>query len=299
MIIFQPAVAHGTRSYMLAGMSALVALAALAGGAVCAQEPQAPPQLPPDVSAPLQNTSTNNFALPCVQPPPMLRLEDYDGPFRKVVGTFYRHLERTSVHPPHYKPGLILCTLSVRDKFVLFVKDSVDPVTFLGAAFNAGLDQAKNSDHSYGQGAQGYGRRFGAEYADQATSRFFKDFAYTSIFSEDPRYYSLAHGSTGKRLLHAMEHAVLAHHDDGTRMFNFSEWLGTASAVAVSNTYHPDNHRGFAPAASRVGYSVLQDMGYDVLREFWPEISRKFKLPFRAESAPVNPPSIPPATGRP
>jgi hypothetical protein len=66
-------------------------------------------------------------------------------------------------------------------------------------------------------------------------------------------------------------------------MFNFSEWLGTTSAVVLSNTYHPDNQRGFAPAAQRVGYSVLQDIGFDVLREFWPEISRKFKLPFRAE----------------
>jgi hypothetical protein len=80
-----------------------------------------------------------------------------------------------------------------------------------------------------------------------------------------------------------LEHAVVAHRDDGNRMFNFSEWLGTTSTVVVSNTYHPDNQRGFAPAAQRVGYSILQDMGFDVLREFWPEVSRKFKLPFRGE----------------
>jgi hypothetical protein len=294
----RPAVAPGTCFYILARLSFFAAFAALAAGAVCAQEPQAPPQQSPVMPAPLPTEFTNNVLVPCVQPPPLIRLEDYDGPLRKVVGVFYRHLERTSVHPPHYKPGVLLCTLSVRDKFILFVQDSADPVTFLGAAFNAGLDQAEDNDHSYGQGAQGYGRRFGAEYADDATSRFFKDFAYPSIFSEDPRYYRLAHGSTGKRLFHALSHAVVAHHDNGTRMFNFSEWLGTASAVAVSNTYHPDNQRGFSAAASRVGYGVLQDMGYDVLREFWPEIARKFKLPFHAEYAPVNPPSISPADGR-
>jgi hypothetical protein len=80
----------------------------------------------------------------------------------------------------------------------------------------------------------------------------------------------------------------VAHRDDGKRMFNFSEWLGTASAVVLSNTYQPDNERGFAPAAQSVGYSILQDMGFDVLREFWPEISRKFRLPFRGESEPVS-----------
>ena len=268
---------------MVVGTSFLVALAGLAGGKVYAQ----------DLPAPFTEEATKNAVAPCVEPPPMVRLEDYDGPLKKVVGTFARPLERKSVHPPQYKPGAKLCTLKLQGKFRLFVQDSVDPVTFLTTGFNAGLNQAQDSDHSYGQGAEGYGRRFGAEYADQASARFFKDFAYPWIFSEDPRYYRLAHGSGVKRLFHAMEHTIVAHRDDGTRMFNFNEWLGTASAVALSNTYHPDNRRGFAPAAESVTFSILQDMGSDVLREFWPEISRKFKLPFRGETPPVSPASNP------
>jgi hypothetical protein len=272
-------------------MSILSALAGLAGGVACAQGPPLPSQQPP--VAPLQEEATMNAAAPCVQPPPMVRLEDYDGPLKKTVGTFARPLERKAVHPPHYKPGAVLCTLKLKDKFELFVQDSLDPVTFLATGFSAGLDQAENSDPSYGQGAQGYGRRFGAEFAGQASSRFFKDFAYPSIFSEDPRYYRLAHGRPRTRLLHALEHAVVAHRDNGKRMFNFSEWLGTATTVVLSNTYHPDAQRGFSPAAQRVTFSILQDMGFDVLREFWPEISHKFKLPFRGESEPVSPGSIP------
>jgi hypothetical protein len=270
---------------MLLTMCFHLALAALASVAACAQEQPAAPQQAPAV--PFQEEAAKNAAGQCLQPPPMVRMEDYEGPFKKLVGTFARPLERKTVHPPHYT-GAKLCTLGLKDKFVLFVQDSFDPVTFLSTGFNAGLSQAENTDPRYGQGAEGYGRRFGAEYAGQATSRFFKDFAYPWIFSEDPRYYRLARGSAGRRLLHAMGHAVVAHRDNGERMFNFSEWLGTASAVVVSNTYHPDNQRGFSPAAERVGYSVLQDMGFDVLREFWPEISRKFKLPFRGEAKPLS-----------
>jgi len=225
----------------------------------------------------------------------MVRLADYDGPLKKVVGTFARPLERKAVPSQHYKPNAKLCTLRLKDKFLLFVQDSFDPVTFLGTGFDAGMDQAENTAPSYGQGAEGYGRRFGAEFASQATSRFFKDFAYPFLFSEDPRYYRLAHGGGGRRLLHAVEHAVVAHRDNGKEMINFSEWLGTTSAVVLSNTYHPDNRRGFAPAAEAVGSSILQDMGFDVLREFWPEISRKLKLPFRGEPSPAssnpNPPT--------
>jgi hypothetical protein len=289
MLGFGPAVVHGTRFRTLAGMSFLAALAGLAGGVVCAQGPPASPQQPPAAPAPLQQEAMKNVAVPCVQPAPMVQLKDYDGPLKKVVGTFARPLERKAVHPPHYKPGTKLCTLKLKDKFVLFVQDSFDPVTFLSAGFEAGLDQAQNTDPSYGQGAEGYGRRFGAEFAGQASSRFFKDFAYPSIFSEDPRYYRLIHGSAGRRLLHALEHAVVAHRDNGKHMFNFSEWLGTASTVVLSNTYHPDNQRGFSSAAQRVGYSILQDIGFDVLREFWPEISRKFKLPFRGEPQLLSP----------
>jgi hypothetical protein len=279
---------------MVVGTSFLAALAGLADGKVYAQDLPAPASARQPRAAPFTEEATKSAVAPCVEPPPMVRLEDYDGPLKKLVGAFARPLERKSVHPPHpphYKRGAKLCTLSLTGKFRLFVEDSIDPVTFLTTGFNAGLNQAQDLDHSYGQGAEGYGRRFGGEYADQASSRFFKDFAYPWIFSEDPRYYRLAHGSGARRLFHAMEHTIVAHRDDGTRMFNFNEWLGTASAVALSNTYHPDNRRGFAPAAESVSFSILQDMGSDVLREFWPEISRKFKLPFRGETPPVSPAS--------
>jgi hypothetical protein len=153
----------------------------------------------------------------------------------------------------------------------------------VNAAFNAGLGQAQNSDPSFGQGAAGYSKRFGVNMLDQTQAGFFKDFAYPTIFFEDPRYYRLGHGSTQRRFLHALAHAVVAHREDGRPMPNYSEWLGTSSAVALSHAYHPDSRRGFGPSAETVVISVAQDAGFDVLREFWPEIARKFKLPFRGQ----------------
>jgi hypothetical protein len=118
-----------------------------------------------------------NAAAPCVQPAPMVSWQDYDGKFKKIVGAFGRKLERKAVRPPHYKPGAVLCTLEPRDKFILSVQDTLDPITFLNAGFNAGLDQAENTDRAFGQGAAGYGKRFGANLADEASGGFFKDFA--------------------------------------------------------------------------------------------------------------------------
>lgn len=261
-------------------------------GVIGAQELPAVPQQSPPPQQVHEAQAPKNAAVPCLEPPPIVSLKDYNGPLKKVVGVFGRALERKSVHPPHYMPGVKLCSLELKDKFVLFVQDSFDPVTFLSSGFGAGQDQASDRDPTFGQGVAGYGKRFAANFAGQASSKFFKDFSYPAIFSEDPRYYRLAHGTVRKRLLHAAGHVFVGYRVDGTHIPNYSEWLGTVSAVTLSNVYHPGNERGFGPAGRRVGYSVIQDMGFDVLREFWPEISRKLKLPFRGEPEVRTPESV-------
>ena len=104
--------------------------------------------MPPDRPAVSQEESVQNATAPCVQPPPMVRLQDYDGPLKKTVGLFTRQLERKSVHPPHFKPGAVLCSLQLKDKFLLFVRSAYDPITFATAAFSAGISQAEDDDRS-------------------------------------------------------------------------------------------------------------------------------------------------------
>ena len=246
----------------------------LSGGAVTWAQTTQP-------TAPIEEAAKANAGSECVQPPPLVGWRDYNGPLKKLVGTFGRKLERKTVHPPHYKLGVMLCSLEPGAKFILFVHDSMDPVSLLAAGFNAGLDQASNNDPTFGQGGSGYARRFGATFASQTTSRFFGDFLYPTVFSEDPRYYRMGQGRKGARLLHAVGHTLVAHRDNGQPMFNFTEWLGTASSVALNNLYHPGHPEGVATATRNGAFVVLQDMGFDVLREFWPDVARLFKMPFR------------------
>ena len=102
----------------------------------------------------------------------------------------------------------------------------------------------------------------------------------------------MAQGSPKSRLVHAAEHVFVGHRDNGKPMFNVSEWLGTASSLWLNGTYYAGGPRGLAPEALQVTYSVLQDVGWDVLREFWPEIAHKLKMPFRDRREPgKNPPA--------
>jgi hypothetical protein len=242
---------------------------------------QAPTITP--ATTPEQEQAMLNPHAACLQPAPAVQWQEYNGPFAKAVGLFGRKLDRPTAQSAQYKPGNIFCTLTVKDKFLLFVGDTLDPVTFIGAAFTAGIDQAENNDPQFHQGAGGYGKRFAADYADQASGNFFGFFLYPTIFREDPRYYRLGHGGTGHRLFHAVAHVAVAHSDKGGVMPNYANWFATVSTASLSNVYHPGNRRGFDPTAENVGWSFANQAGFLVLREFWPEIAKKFKLPFRGQ----------------
>jgi len=262
-----------TRFHQTACTLITLAFMALAPNSLDAQEPTPP--------GALQEETRRNVTAGCLEPPQLVNWEDYLGSIKKVEGIFARKLERKTVHLPSYKPDTLLCSLEPKYKFRLFIDDTFEPVSFLSVGFYAGLDQAANRDPGFGQGVIGYGRRFGVDFAGQTTWRFLKDFAYPTAFSEDPRYYRLGHGSSRRRLLHAAAHSVVAFRDNGRYTFNLSEWLGTVSAVALNDLYHPGNEHTFASIVRQTSYSVIQDVGFDVLREFWPEIARRLKVPFR------------------
>lgn len=196
-----------------------------------------------------------------------------------MVAYFSRKPEIRTVHP--YRHGLTVCALEASEKFHLFIQDSIEPTTFVGAALDSGFAQAGNDDPSLGQGTAGYAKRYGAALADSVSSGFFHTYLFPIVFRQDPRYYRRLEGSPGARLGHAVSHVFVAESDSGRKMFNFSQWVGTTASTTLSNTYHPTNSRGIGPVSRRVGVSIAGDMGFDVLREFWPEVVHKLKLPFK------------------
>ncbi len=268
-----------------------VLLALLAGAAVegiRAQDSPIPVQKQSEALLGLNERAIRNAA-GCLEPPPLPGIDDYNGPLEKAVGIFARALERKSaVHEYQYKPGTTLCSPTVKDKFWLFVDDSLDPMTFIAAGFDAGIDHANNRDPEFLQGTGGYAMRFASDLTDRVSKKFWKDFAYASLFLEDPRYFPLQHGATDARLLHAAAHLVVAHRANGSHMFNYSEWLGTVTAVLLSDLHHPGNQHGTWPKVREVGYYFAWDIGFDVLREFWPDIARRLKLSFRGAEKPMD-----------
>lgn len=185
--------------------------------------------------------------------------------------------------------------LTGREKFHLFAKSAFDPVTVGVVGMQAALSQAEDEFPAYGQGAQGYGKRFGASLADEVSSGFWDNYFYAVLLKEDPRYFRLGEGGLVGRVAYSVKQEVICHTDKGGRQFNFSNVLGAFTSGALSNLYYPGNSviRTIPATSTSPAIPVYEDdrgavltlsratiaLGYGTLGglfdEFWPDISRK------------------------
>jgi hypothetical protein len=181
---------------------------------------------------------------------------------------------RTSASLKNYAP------LTVSEKFKVASQDAFDRGTIGLAAIAGGEGQLTNSNRSFGQGGAGFGRYFGAAYGDFVIGDYMTEAVFPTLLHQDPRYFRLGVGSGRSRLGYAMRQIFWTHRDSGGAQFNYSEILGNSAAVAISTAYYTDN-RTAGDAVSKLGMQVGIDMASNILKEFWPEIERKFRRKHR------------------
>lgn len=168
--------------------------------------------------------------------------------------------------------------LTSRQKFKVVGRESFDYVQIPWYAFLAGINQAENSERGYGQGVAGYGKRFGAYFADGAIESFMTGAILPSILREDPRYFQSGQGGFWTRTGYAVSRIFVTRTDAGNNRFNASEVVGAALSAGISTySYHPREDRSLANTASVWGSLLGYDTLTQVAREFWPDIRRKLQ----------------------
>jgi hypothetical protein len=165
--------------------------------------------------------------------------------------------------------------ISAKTKFKLSLKTMTDPVTVSFLGVSALVGQAHNSDPSYGQGFQGYDKRFATSYADTGISTVMTTSALPTLLHQDPRYFQLGRGSKLRRTLYSLSRIFVTRTDGGQVQFNYSEIVGNALAAGLSNAYHPQNQRTMGNTLNLWGTDVLLNSLCNVAKEFWPDIRTK------------------------
>jgi hypothetical protein len=162
--------------------------------------------------------------------------------------------------------------ISWKEKFAISAKGSFDPYEFTVVGIVAGIRQAENSSPGFGQGMEGFAKRYGAAFADQVDGNIMVGGVYPTILKVDPRYFQLGRGSFLHRFSYAMNRIFIARTDSGRSMFNIPEFAGNATAIAISNVYYPAADRGFSPSLSDWGTQMGLDAFGNELKEFWPDV---------------------------
>jgi len=164
--------------------------------------------------------------------------------------------------------------ISWKEKFAIAAKGSFDPYEFTVVGIVAGIRQAENSSPAFGQGMEGYAKRYGAAFADQVDGNIMVGGVFPTILKVDPRYFQLGRGSFLHRFGYAINRIFIARTDSGNHMFNVSEFAGNATAIAISNVYYPADDRSFSSSLSDWGTQMGLDAFGNELKEFWPDIHR-------------------------
>jgi len=153
-------------------------------------------------------------------------------------------------------------------KFGMAFRTITDPVSFLVVAGIAGAEQYHNTFPGYGQGAEGYAKRFGSTYADTVASRMLGSAVFPVLFHQDPRYFYRGSGSVRSRLTYALMCAVVSRGDNGRLQPNYSRILGSFSAAGISNLYKSPQDRDVGLTIRNGLIITAAAAGVNVMREF-------------------------------
>ena len=158
--------------------------------------------------------------------------------------------------------------MGAKQKFHLALKAATDPVAFLGYGFVSGMEQAQNSFPGYGQGAAGYGKRYGAVFANDAIGRLMGSAVFPSLLRQDPRYFYKGTGSVRSRVLYAISRAVICRGDNGHSQPNFSHVFGSLAAGGLSNLYFPQAEWGASLTFVNTLVGTAGNAANNLVREF-------------------------------
>ena len=179
-------------------------------------------------------------------------------------------LKTAAISPaPDYSP------MTPGGKIHFYLQSSVDPISIFASAFSAGYKQAADSVPEWGQGMEGYGKRFASSFGQKAVDRTVRS-GMQILLREDPRYFYSDRQGIRPRTFHAIGETFVARKDSGGTRPNYSWLAGMASGVYISHQWHPENDRTAEDYIFSTAVSIGVQSAKNVFTEFWPDIKKKF-----------------------
>lgn len=159
--------------------------------------------------------------------------------------------------------------LTVKQKFNARIVQSFGLRGLGGAAIGAAIGQARNSPHEWGQGAEGFGRRYGSGFAGNLSRQTFA-FALESALHEDPRYFPSTEKTKKARIGNALRQVIICKKDDGQPQFAYGRVFSAFGAAQFTNIWQPRSTGSVSDGFVRAVIGLGGDAAFNVMQEFLP-----------------------------
>jgi hypothetical protein len=174
--------------------------------------------------------------------------------------------------PVAIDPGVIE-PLTPKQKAVMAVKNTFWPQSLANRAVLAGINQWMDKPEEWGQGMEGYGKRFANRIA-RGGVRQAVQLGPEIAFGIDPRYDRCDCAGAWPRMLHAWRRVVVARRDDGSEMLHVSRFAGAYVTPIIAYQWYPDRYQRWGRyAKSGTEFLAMRALN-NMVKEFWPDIRR-------------------------
>jgi len=171
---------------------------------------------------------------------------------------------------PAYQP------LSGKERWQLYSRSVFwSPGAIFGSAGPALGSHLNNEPPEWGQGAEGYGKRFANRYARFAIQRSYEA-AGAAALGHEVRYIRSKRTGFGPRAIYALSATFVTYDRNGRRAPNVSKVGAAFAAEFTGNLWMPKGYRDTPTAIRGVGVQLGVGSAFNLIREFSPELKRIF-----------------------
>src|SRR5216683_3615295 len=153
-----------------------------------------------------------------------------------------------------------------------FVKRTFGKPALVKTGIGAGIMEATNSPHEWGQGAAGFGKRVGSVFGKHVIKSSIQT-TVGKIRHEELDYHPSGKQGFGPRMKYALLSAVVTRKTTtGKKTIASGRISGAFGSGFISRLWMPARLHTVSSGISSSGISLGADAGNNVVREFWPEI---------------------------
>jgi hypothetical protein len=134
-----------------------------------------------------------------------------------------------------------------------------------------------NSHPVLGKGVDGFYAYTWRGFLDKTDGTYLSAWLLPSLLHEDTRYYALGDGHTAiRRALYVISREAVARTYGGSQTPNIAGLGGKVLTQAISRYYYPPGAADFSVLATKFGYSIMREVAFTSIREFYPDIAAHY-----------------------